>query len=163
MTPNAPATRPPLDWRDIERAPCPVPRLSDLIERALADLGAIATDAAVRYDPGHWYDRPQAAGEPCTVCLAGAVLIRHYDVARQAPGPRHVLRPAQWMYALDRIRKGDVRSAVTLFYNSVRPPSSSYRRDRLPDDMNAPDWHEDPAHFTRRLAGYAATLRSMDL
>lgn len=103
-------------------------KLSDLLAVGLWDVAAVERDDRYQVDMDNWHLH---VGGACHVCLAGSVLARHFDPEESA---YHL---AFWIDALDRLRRGDIDSAV---YCLTRADSPIGNRD-IPDyDGPSGEW-----------------------
>jgi hypothetical protein len=119
-------------------------KLSDCIDVALKDLDA-AKKLGFKVDMNSWYQRK---GKTCTVCLAGAVIAREFDLDNyESVGPSSLCtyrrlitkHDENRLYALNLLRQGFVSMAVS-FVDTV---------DNLPHTMlssgnlDTKEWRKD--------------------
>ena len=92
-------------------------KLSDCIDVALKDLDA-AKKLGFKVDMNRWYQRK---GKTCTVCLAGAVMAREFDLDNyEEAGPATLFltdnliseHDYQRLHALNLVREGYVEEAL---------------------------------------------------
>lgn len=139
-------------------------KLSDCILVALDDLTA-AKKAGMVVDMSQWYTKTSLG--TCTVCLAGAVLAREFDLdegeclfvpelSRQVVS-RH---DSKALLALNFVRSGNIAQALQTFY-----PDHPVN-DLIGDDAyfrSHDGGHKDTPQWRRDMKKIAKTLKSLSL
>ena len=102
---------------------------STLIRQAVRDMDACRGDPGYRLEMGTWH-KPGQAGEPCGVCLAGAVMAQTLEAPRgEMRGPGQYPEPIRRkMDALDLVRQGRVMAALHQLGRSL-PDEVPWRRE----------------------------------
>jgi len=122
-------------------------KLSDCIDVALKDLDA-AKALGFKVNMGNWY---RNEGKTCTVCLAGAVIAREFDLdAGEDAGPYTLYftdnlitnHDYQRLHALNLVREGYVEEALDrmeLGFKSL-PPISNIS---ITGNKDTKEWRKD--------------------
>ena len=158
---------------------CPAPKLSALIRMALEDVRRIDADPRYAYDPREYHGAadpalPAGPENPCTVCLAGAVLASrtgtepHDTLDEDVPG---------WMMALEKVRAGNLQGALEWMSDDHPDPDERVVVARIEERAAALghqlgvqgevekqwDFHQNRPVFEARMALYAQGLEGLDL
>lgn len=142
---------------------------SKLIRVALKDLSA-AEKAGMNVNMGCWYDKNKEGG--CTVCLAGAVMARHFELDKDegvAPSTlwsRNLINSQTYdkLRALDFFRSGQIENALEQL--GLGMSFQDKRRERLYSSMGhryMPDYDENPQAFHKALGKLADDLEAVGL
>jgi len=116
-------------------------RLSDCIDVALKDLDA-AKKLGFKVDMSNWYTRN---AETCTVCLAGAVLAREFDLnVGEDVGPftlfqfNNLINHHDYLrlHSLNSLRVGDVDGALAMMDGRYCDADTSRYDDSFDTDIS---------------------------
>jgi len=122
-------------------------KLSDCIDVALKDLDA-AKALGFKVNMGNWY---RNEGKTCTVCLAGAVMAREFDLDKYEDAGPYTLyftdnlitnHDYQRLHALNLVREGYVEEALDrmeLGFKSL-PPISNIS---ITGNKDTKEWRKD--------------------
>jgi len=126
-------------------------KLSDCIDVALKDLDD-AKKLGFKVDMGRWYSRGE---KTCTVCLAGAVLAREFDLDEfEEVGPTTLYdsdgliteHDAERLHALNQLRGGNINEALHMVGRSkfFSPPDIDTQST---GNMDTKQWRKDMSNI----------------
>lgn len=149
-------------------------KLSALIEVALVDLAAVRADPRYVIDLGIYHHKPSAT-EPCSVCLAGAVMAGTLgaDIVRDL-GPYNFGETARdQLHALNHVRVGRVEDAEQFVhprggFDSVAAHVETKYRDKFPEGRTRFDNYDlqdgrTYNRFVRQMNWLIAELKKVGL